>query len=297
MQLLKNLVGLRPPSPHWFSSTSHYGCTDAHCVEMTYLGTAGFVIQNAMRTVVLDPYLTRTPLPSLLTSPLEPDAALVKRIIPSVDDVLVGHAHYDHILDAPILCQQTGARLIGSSSTIMVGRAAGLPEPQLLETRGREDIPSGDWIIRGLPSVHGKILGRIPMPGDIETPPRWPPRMHELKHGLVLNWLLETPGLRIMHIDSADFITAELAHQRADVVCLCAIGRSYRPNYVKEVVNLLKPRWIVPCHWDTMMTPLESTPEMIPGVDIPGFINEIRAAGVEPVMLPILGKARFGSRN
>ena len=33
------------------------------------------------------------------------------------DDVLVGHAHMDHVLDAPSLCMRTGARLIGSPST------------------------------------------------------------------------------------------------------------------------------------------------------------------------------------
>jgi glyoxylase-like metal-dependent hydrolase (beta-lactamase superfamily II) len=41
---------------------------------------------------------------------------------------LIGHAHYDHILDAPEVCKQTGARLIGSKATLMYGRSAGLSE-------------------------------------------------------------------------------------------------------------------------------------------------------------------------
>ncbi|MFX5839858.1 MBL fold metallo-hydrolase, partial [Acinetobacter baumannii] len=49
-----------------------------------------------------------------------------ERLIPEADDVLIGHAHYDHILDAPDLCRQTGARLIGSSTAVQVGIAAGL---------------------------------------------------------------------------------------------------------------------------------------------------------------------------
>ena len=289
MALWKRMIGLKQARSEWFCSLDH----DGDHVEITYLGTAGFIIRNEHRTVVLDPYVSRPNLRRTLTARLVPDKDLIRRLIPHADDVLVGHAHYDHILDAPDLCHQTGARLIGSGSTIMVGRAAGLPPHQLLETAGREDIASGRWTVRGLPSRHGKVFGRIPFPGDITLPPPWPPKMGDLKHGLVLNWLVDTGGLRIVHIDSADFVREELAGHRADVVCLCAIGRNYRPDYVKEVVELLQPRWIVPCHWDTMMTPIEADPDLIPTVDLPGFIKEIRDAGCEPLLTPLLGRLRF----
>ncbi len=266
---------------------------DEQTIELTYLGTAGFIIKNKQRTVVLDPYLSRIGLTELLR-PLHTNTALLKKYIPKADEVLIGHAHYDHILDAPDLCKQTGARLIGSRATCMVGRAAGLPESQLVETKGREDIACGAWTVRGLPSIHGKaIMGRIPIPGDILSPPVWPPKILDLKHGLVLNWLVDTGKLKIVHIDSADFIAEELKGVQADVVCLCAIGRKYRPNYVKEVVELLKPKWIVPCHWDTMFTPFEQEPDYIPSVDLAGFVQEIKDAGVEPIVMPMRGKQWF----
>lgn len=297
MALWKRMIGLRQANPEWFCR--HEGCNQlaaADTVSITYLGTAGFVIKGAGRTLVLDPYVSRPGVIDTLAWPLRPDTALIRAMIPEADDVLVGHAHYDHILDAPDLCKQTGARLIGSDSTIQVGRAAGLPESQLLATDGREDIASGSWTIRGLPSRHGRVFGRIPFPGDITAPPPWPPRMADLKHGLVLNWIVDTAGLRIAHIDSADFINEELAGQQVDVVCLCAIGRNYRPDYVKDVVRLLKPRWIIPCHWDTMLTPLHDEPDLIPGVDLPGLLNEIVAEGCQPLLTPMLGLQRFPLR-
>ena len=177
-------------------------------------------------------------------------------------------------------------------------RQIGLPESQLLEAKGREDIACGKWTVRGIPSLHSKVIcGRVPFPGDIASPPNWPPRVYELKHGLVLNWLIDTGELRVMHIDSADYIAEEIAEHQVDVLCLCAVGRRYKPNYVKEVVSLVKPRWVVPCHWDTMMTPIDASPSMIPGVDLPGFMREIRNENVEPLLIPLLGKITFGGQD
>ena len=277
------------------NQTEYYELSDPQPdLTLTYLGTAGFVLQDEHRCMVLDPFLTRTNLVTTLCRRLRPNAELLRRYIPHANDVLVGHAHYDHVLDAPLLCQQTGARLVGSPAVMQVGRAAGLPEHQLCRTEGHEDIACGSWTVRGLPSRHGKaIFGRIPFPGDMTEPPPWPPRVHELRHGLVLNWWIDTGALRIVHIDSADFISEHLQGRRADVVCLCAVGRQYRPGYVREVVELLQPRYILPCHWDTMMTPLQDEPQVLPGVDLPGMLDEIRALGVQPLLTPLMGKQHF----
>lgn len=291
MNFLKRWLGLTPPAATLYAPALPSAESG---VELTYLGTAGFVLKGRGRTVVLDPYLSRPGLLETLTRPLHAQPGLLRKYIPEADDVLVGHAHYDHVLDAPALCRQTGARLIGSRAVCNVGRAAGVPESQLVETAGREDIPCGEWTVRGLPSVHGKVaFGRIPIPGDIPAPPPWPPRLLDLKHGLVLNWVVDTGSLTVVHIDSADFLPQELEGVRADVLCLCAIGRRYRPDYVKEAVRLLKPRWVVPCHWDTMMTPFEAEPEQIPGVDLAGMVREIEAEGVTAVVMPMRGKQVF----
>lgn len=287
------LAGLRAPDPAWYCPEQPAGDRRDRVIELDYLGTAGFVIRGPSRTVVLDPFVSRSGPLHTLRKPLVSDAALVRRLIPRADDVLVGHAHFDHVLDAPELCRQTGARLVGSPAVMQVGRAAGLQEQQLRETLGREDIASGEWRLRGLPSRHGKVFGRIPLPGDITSPPPWPPRYSDLRHGLVLNWIVDTGGLRIGHVDSADFVTEELAGQRCEVLCLCAIGRRYRPGYTREAIGLLRPRWVVPCHWDTMMTPIEDEPDLIPTVDLPGFVAEIREAGAEPLLTPMLGTLRF----
>jgi len=276
-RVLRRLLGTVPESIY-----DAEGLPPEPDLHIRYLGTAGFVFTGGQRTIVVDPFVSRPGLRATALGPMVPDEALISELIPRADDVLIGHAHYDHVLDGPTLCHQTGARLIGSPATMQVGRAAGLPEAQLLETRGRERILCGDAVVQGLPSAHGRVyFNRVTLPGDITTPPSWPPRLRELRHGLVLNWWLEMAGIRVVHIDSAEFFTEELAGLEADVVCLCAIGRRYRPRYVEECVELLRPKLIIPCHWDLFMTPWGTEPALLPGVDLPGFIEEIEATGVQ----------------
>lgn len=254
------------------------------------LGTAGFEIVAGGRTVVVDPFISRPSLWQTALFPLVPNADKIIQYIPHADEVLIGHAHHDHVLDAPALCAHTGARFIGSHDACNVARAAGLPEAQIVETEGREDIGCGDGRVRGYPSIHGKVyLGRVSLSGDIPSPPPWPPRFFHLKHGQVLNWLIELGGVRVVHIDSADFIPSEIADLRADVLCLCAIGRKHRPDYTREAISIIQPKWVIPCHWDWFFDPIEDGDRMLPFVDLPGFIREIAECGATPVVLPTGG--------
>ena len=268
----------------------HDDLTSSPDLLIRYLGTAGFVLRGGGRTIVIDPFVTRPGLLRTGLGRLIPNAELISEVIPVADDVLIGHAHHDHVLDAPELCRQTGARFIGSPSACNVARAAGLDEKQIVQTLGREDVSCGTAVVHGLPSRHGKVyFGRVPLKGDIVTPPPWPPRFTDLRHGLVLNWRINVAGLSVVHIDSADFVEEELSGSKADVLCLCAIGRKYRSDYTKTVIDILQPRLVIACHWDMFFSSFYSEPRVLPGVNLPGFVDEIRKSGAQPVVLPING--------
>ena len=275
------------PHPDWFEPTRS---VSDPCWELHYHGTAGFTVKAMQTRIILDPFVTRPGLMRTLLGRLVPNEALIEQVFPRADGVLVGHSHHDHILDAPMVARKTGAKFVGSRDSANVAIAAGLDPSQIVLTEGREDIHLGSATIRGIPSNHGRVyFNRVTLPGGIPTPPPWPPRVWNLRHGAVLNWMVELGGLRMVHIDSAEVIDAELEGLKADVVCLCAIGRRHRPGLVESVVKALEPRWVVPCHWDWFFTPYGSPTPLLPGVDLPGFLDEIREAGAEPILLPIGG--------
>ena len=263
---------------------------------MQYLGTAGFVFSTPQRTLVLDPFISRPSVMQTLCRPLQANSSLIEHIIPKADEILIGHSHHDHMLDAPQLALQTGARVIGSEDTANITRAYGVPEAQIVCTRGHEDITCGEHVtVRGLPSVHGKVyFGRIPLAGRVHQDFVWPSYVWDFKHGQVFNWLLDIDGFRIVHVDSADFLEEEWRNIQADVVCLCAIGRQMRKNYVADVVRLLRPKIIIACHWDLFTVPIHSpVHRLLPGVDIEGFVQEISSTGTDVGVLPILGTCQL----
>ena len=163
-------------------------------LRIRYLGTAGFVFEKAGHTIVVDPFVTRPGLWTTATKRLIPDRSRIQSYIPKADHVLVGHAHHDHILDAPELCKLTGATLIGSRSSCNVARAAGVPEAQVLETRGHQPIPCGPHTITGLRPSMEKYSWVALFPGEIPKIPHWPMFTWQFRHGHVLNWHIQMGG-------------------------------------------------------------------------------------------------------
>lgn len=259
-------------------------------IEMTYLGTAGFIFSSEHRDIVVDPFVTRMSWADTLFRPLRPDPDKIARFIPKADEVIIGHSHHDHIVDAPELCIQTGARFIGSPDACRVARAAFVPEKQIVETIGDEVIPCGEHCsVKGYPSIHGRVyFDRVTLPGMIEADFKWPARLWHFRHGLVLNWQIEMNGLKIFHIDSADFLEEKIKDAQCDILCLCAIGRRYRPNYVKDIIRIVQPKMVIACHWDWFWVPYESPKHyLFPQVELDAFVKEIEDAGVEAVVIPI----------
>ncbi len=253
------------------------GNGDGAAVRITWLGTAGFIVETATTTLLLDPFLTRPGLLSAGRRIVPDEEAITKHTPRRVDAVLCGHSHYDHAADAPRIARLTGATLVGSASTCAWGRAEGLPEDRLavVPAEGAR-FRFGDVAVRFVSSRHGRIFfGRVPLPGEIQKTPTKPGRFWDYKMGGAYGILVETEGVSIYHNGSADLVDAELRGERADVLLACLAGRRGTANYVGRLISALDPTLVVPNHHDAFFAPLERGVHLLPGIDVDGFVSEV----------------------
>jgi hypothetical protein len=80
-------------------------------IRLTYLGNAGYKIDNGKTILLVDPYLTQfkpggvgpTDFNDKSDPVLEPDTGEINKHISRTDFILITHSHSDHLLDAPYI--------------------------------------------------------------------------------------------------------------------------------------------------------------------------------------------------
>ena len=230
-------------------------------VRITYLGVNGYLLESAETKLLIDPYFTRW---SLLSVGLNlrqgsdaRDLAWAKARLPRhVDAILVTHGHFDHLLDVPPLSRDLGARVIASSSSTHIARAAAARRTQAVKP-GME-VHVGTAKIRVLSASHDCVFGRVPFPGDraeISPPPRRP---SDWVCGEPLGFLIEIGGKRI-YIDSGG-TSAVLPPRNLGRVDLAIVGVALPDSRgrLPEVLHRLQPTYFLPTHQDHFFRPVQN---------------------------------------
>jgi L-ascorbate metabolism protein UlaG (beta-lactamase superfamily) len=272
-------------------------------VEVRWLGTAGFTIRHGETVIAIDPYLTRTSLSRLATRRLTPDEAILERYmgrggpLERLDAIVIGHTHFDHVLDTPWLARRTGATVYGSSSAAALCRLSGLPERQIVDVeanmRGEPVVAEvGAMRLRFVPSAHSPLLlGRVPFPGDISDCDQVPLRTHQYKCGAVFGAEITIGGRVIYHVGSAELVEGPDHPREVDVALVCVAGWKTSRAFPERMVRALSPRTAVLSHWDDFTRPLASPVAPLPAMDMPRFVDRLHAASrdLRVGTLPLLG--------
>lgn len=227
-------------------------------VRITYLGTNGFEFRSNNHALLVDPYFSRINLSRIaLRAPIKPDLARIddamKHLSPKADAILVTHAHFDHLLDVPIIMQKTGARLIGSSAAVDLVRRSGALHGDVVSVGDLRRV--GPWKIRVLPATHDRLFGKVPFnrPSRVSGPPRRP---NDWICGEPLAFLIEAEGQRI-YIDSGG--TPELLppDDQVDLAILGVALPDSRRRFTAAIEHL-HPRFVFPSHQDNFFRPLSA---------------------------------------
>lgn len=250
----------------------------SEAVSIAYLGAAGWAVDAGTHTLLVDPYFTRVDVEDR-TRTLEPDSAAIERFSPKrAEVILVGHSHYDHLLDVPAIAARTRAFVVGSESTLRIARAAGTPDSRLHLARPNTTLTFGVFTVRALPSLHsltGETFG--PVAPDV----RWPLSAEDYAEGSTLAYLVTVHGHSILFIGSANFDESSLRQLRPDVAVVATALREQVPDYSCRLLTALsKPALVLPNHFDAHWQPLtdRATP-VEPGqwADLENFEHEVRS--------------------
>src|SRR5437773_2076641 len=103
----------------------------SNAIRVTYLGVNGFQFETDGHALLVDPYFTRVGLwAGALNERIESNPNRVsdglKHVRPNVDAILITHAHFDHLLDAPEIMRRTHARLIAGPTAVRLVESFGI---------------------------------------------------------------------------------------------------------------------------------------------------------------------------
>jgi len=290
---------------HPIASGPHvFGCAATACgdpvkvVSITYLGISGLLIEHGGHVLLTDPFFSNpvtTPGPGVLRWLLEgpriaADSAVIEKLLPRSADhastILVGHGHYDHLMDVPYIATHRAKTAVifgGPSIRHMLKGDPGLrSNPVRLVaipldkagTSGRD----GEWLYSADSAFRfmALIAGHAPtfmigqwgytfaegrVSSDMDSLPRF---AAEWKLGEPYAYLIDvlsdsshTTLFRIYFEDAPSepplgFPSAALVASRAvDLAVLCAATSSNVNAAPERLVRVLKPGAVMVTHWES----------------------------------------------
>lgn len=274
-------------------------------MKVTYLGTTVLLFDDGQDQILFDCHITRPSLLRCFCGSLRTDTAVADKVIRDfkidrLKAIFVSHTHHDHVMDAPYFASKCGAAVYGSPSAVNVALGGGVSRENLYSYRDSMEYTVGGFRIRVLPSVHSiahwynNDLGQT-----IDRPLTQPAKKKDYKEGGSFDFLVEHGGQSYLIRPSYNYLEGQLDGIKADVVFLGIGGLSKdtperRKRFYGETLEKVRPRTVIPLHWDNFFTPLYHASKWMTGVlDKPqDSIDELqsycRRAGIEFVLqLPL----------
>lgn len=262
-------------------------------LELEWLGTAGYRMRYQGRTLLVDPFVSRVPLSTVLRRRTAlPDPVAIETYLPALDEVagiVIGHGHWDHALDAPEISRRCGCAVYGSPSVRNLMSLHGLGERAVVVEPYRR-YEMGPFTVTFVPSEHSKIpFGvRVPSPGDTSCESL--AGLAPLAYGCGQAWGIHiaVAGIEIYHQGSADLIDDAIRHRDVDLFLAGVAGRSMTPDYWHRILTGLRPATVVPMHYDDFLRPLDAPMGFTVDVGLAAVPDEIAAVSrdIDVVALP-----------
>lgn len=243
-------------------------------VKVTFFGVSTLLFDDGETQILIDGFFSRPSLRQILFSEISSDTKLIDEIIAKyqmnrVKGIFVTHSHFDHAFDVAYTTQKTKAVLYGSLSTLNIGYGGGLKKEQTSEFKPNEPIQIGQFTVTVVPSKHSPDNALKDDGVAIEKPLAQPAKIKAYSEGGSYDFLITHKEHSIYIKPSPNYIEGALDNLKADVlfIGIATVGKQkedWQNKFYEQNVSKLKPKLIIPLHWDDFTRPLSEHLEMLP---------------------------------
>jgi len=291
----------------------------AEAVKLTYLGVGGWIMERGDVQLLAAPLFTNPSLFRTGLAPIRSDTARVSEHMRAFDvsrarAILIGHAHYDHLMDVPQVARRHApeARILGSETVSnTLGSWSGLADRvDVIDGFAADQRTAGQWVplgpgLRVLPlrSVHaphfeGVTLYQGTADEPYEEEPQWASEWLDGPTYAFLVDFLDPDGsvaFRVYYQDAVvqaplGFAPDSLVAERSVDVAIFVPATFDQVDWHPEAfVENLRPRWVLLGHWEDFFRPPTAPTRSILLTDIQHFRNRLERVHAGPSWLPEIG--------
>lgn len=283
-------------------------------LEVRFLGAGGIYLRHQDEALLGDPFFSNPPLRDwLFLRPLHSRTDVVDAQLPDltgVRGVLIGHGHFDHLLDVPHILSRLPAsvRAFGSATALhQIAAAVEEARRYPLDASMAGPDGAGQWIVvsprlRILPirSEHSPHLaGHVFAGGQVETPrAALPGSVLDWQAGTNLTYVIEVLALspaaagpaevlyRVFYQSSASSAPVGFPPEAVlraphgfDLAILCAANFNQVSGYPERLLERLAPREVMLIHWEVFWDDYRPGQERpLPGLDFTDLNQRIGQA-------------------
>ncbi|MCK6467882.1 MAG: hypothetical protein L6Q53_06770 [Candidatus Brocadia sinica] len=281
---------------------------EKNTINVQYLGVGGYLFRHGKNALMTAPSITNPGLLKILSmTKLTTNEELVDLLLPPVEDVemiLVGHSHYDHLLDVPYVMRKYAMNaVVYGSKTMGHIMAAAVDKSRIIavDTYAAKGKTPGQWIYNqdrtirfmAIESEHAphfagmKLLPEGPYDKDLKHLPRtvfgW---VEGQTYAYLIDFLNEQGNIafRVHYQDAAStpplgFVPDLPANdlKRVDLAILCVASFTQVKEYPEGIIRAIRPKNILLGHWEDFFRNQKRPVKVLRTTNVRNFIKRLES--------------------
>lgn len=254
-------------------------------IKIKYLGAGGVIISRGDDSIMSAPFFSNFTIPEL-AFPIKSNIKTVDKYYKelkndNISGIIVGHSHYDHLIDLPYIHSKyhSECKIYGSTTTknlLLSSRKYKVSENEIVDVTDKmaEKDRVGEWIwvkedkirIMAVKSSHSPHIAGVKFYGGElkKVMEREPKLASDWVEGQTIAYIIDfmekdKPVYRVYYQDAASSypygIFPKIDDKKVDSAILCVGGYSEAENYPEYIVKEIKPESVMMIHWEDFFLP------------------------------------------